>query len=553
MKHRTFLLSVILLLASIGRLYAQPKLIVGIVIDQMRYDYLTRYGNQYSTGGFQRFFVQGFVYQNHNYNYVPTVTGCGHASIYTGTTPAINGIIGNEWYDKVTKKDVYCAEDNSVQPIGTDSKDSKRSPVLMLTTTIGDQLRFHTAMQSKVIGISIKDRGAILPAGHRASAAYWYDAASGNFVTSSYYETALPEWVQDFNNKKLAEKYLDQTWDLLRPASQYAEPDDLPYEKPYKGLTRSVFPYDLHKLRADNGLGLIASTPFGNTLLADFAIATIEGEHLGQNTVPDMLAISFSSPDYMGHQFGPQSREIHDMYLRLDLELKRLFDYLDKTIGMNNVVVFLTADHGVADIPLYEQSNTSYYSENKIKSQLNQALKSQFGIDSIIENVSNLQIFLDHSLISDKKIPEAALLQICKDNLNALQGISAVIGSGELGSYPLPAIQTELLRNGYNPKRSGDILLIAQPGWISDYAIKGGTTHGSLYTYDTHVPMLWMGWHIPKGMSYQRTETPDIAVTLASLIGCIAPNGATGMPMYQLLDSSAGRSAGISVTKSAKP
>lgn len=538
MKHK-FLFLLAVWVSAFTTLHAQPKLIVGIVIDQMRYDYLTKYSGQYSTGGFRRFYKQGFVYQNHNYNYVPTVTGCGHASIYTGTTPAINGIIANEWYDKNQKREVYCAEDNSVQPVGTDSKDSKRSPALLLSTTIGDELRLYTSMRSKVIGICIKDRGAILPAGHRANAAYWYDPATGRFVTSSYYEPALPQWVQNFNDKKLAEKYLDQTWDLLRPAADYPETDDLPYERPYKGLSRSVFPYDLRKLRTDNGLGLIASTPFGNTLLADFAIATIEGEQLGRNTVPDMLTVSFSSPDYLGHQFGPQSREIHDMYLRLDLELKRLFDYLDKTFGLNNVVVFLTADHGVADIPLYVQSNTGYYSENKIKNQLNRTLQTRLGLDSLIENVSNLQVFLNHSLLRDKNLTVSQVVQICRDNLDSLQGISAVIGATELGSYPLPALEYELLRNGYNPQRSGDIMLIAQPGWIGDYAAKGGTTHGSLYIYDTHVPMLWMGWHIPIGMSYQRTETPDIAVTLASLIGCIAPNGATGMPMVQMLEGHA--------------
>lgn len=551
---RIVVISLALTLTALGSLYAQqPKLIVGIVIDQMRYDYLNRYASQYSSGGFRRFYTRGFVYQNHNYNYVPTVTGCGHASIYTGSTPAINGIIANEWYDKNTKKEVYCAEDNSVQPVGTDSKDSRRSPALLLTTTIGDELRRYTSMRSKVIGICIKDRGAILPAGHRANAAYWYDAPTGRFVTSSYYEPALPQWVLDFNQKQLPEKYLDQTWNLLRPEADYPETDDLPYEKPYKGLTRSVFPYDLRQLKATNGLGLIASTPFGNSLLTDFAIATIEAEHLGRNSVPDMLAISYSSPDYLGHQFGPQSREIHDMYLRLDLDLKRLFDYLDKTFGLNNVVVFLTADHGVADIPLHVQSNTGYYSENKIKGQLNRALNNKFGVDSLVENVSNLQVFLNHSLIRDKNLTIMQIVQTCQDNLDSLHGISAVIGATELGSYPLPTLESEPLRNGYNPQRSGDILLIAQPGWISDYAATGGTTHGSLYTYDTHVPMLWMGWHIPKGMSYQRTVTPDIAVTLASLIGCIAPNGATGQPMYQMLDSYSAPIRSRAVGKTVQP
>lgn len=521
--------------------YTQPKLVLGIVIDQMRYDYLTKYNDQYSEGGFKRFYNTGFVYSNHNYNYVPTVTGPGHASIYTGVSPAFNGIIGNEWYDKITKKGVYCAEDNNVLPVGTDNPDSKRSPVLMLTTTIGDQLRFHTAMLSKVYGIALKDRGAILPAGHRANGAFWFDTKSANFVTSSYYCQQLPDWVNQFNAKRLPDKYLNQQWDLLLPADKYPETDDVPFEIPYKGLTNGVFPYDLKKLREGSSSGIIVATPFGNALTVDFAIATIEGEKLGSNSVPDMLTVSFSTPDYMGHQFGPHSREIHDMYVRLDLELKRLFEYLDIKFGLGNVLVFLTADHGAADIPAYVKSNTGYYSETKIQNVLNSALEKEFHKTSIIEDVSNLQVFLDRGLIEKYKIDEKLILQTCKRNIDSLYGIHDVLLAADLAKCNSVERICELLKNGYNPKRSGDLLLIGEPGWISDYSLRGGTTHGSSFIYDTHVPMMWMGWKIPKGISYERTETPDIAPTLALILGCNPPNGTMGTPMVSLLESMSGR------------
>ncbi|GAC1425545.1 MAG: alkaline phosphatase family protein [Flavisolibacter sp.] len=501
----------------------------------MRYDYLNKYNKEYSSGGFKKFYSEGYVYNNHHYNYAPTVTGPGHASIFTGTSPAIHGIIGNEWYDAVNKRTVYCAEDSHVIPIGTNNKDCQRSPSLMLSTTIGDQLRIHTSMQSKVIGIALKDRGAILSAGHLANGAFWLDFTSANFVTSSYYKDALPEWVNQFNNKKLANHYLNQTWSLLRPVSDYPETDDVPYEKLFKGETKSVLPYDLNKLKANNGIGVIANTPWGNNLTVDFAIAAIEGEHLGQNKNTDMLTLSFSAPDYMGHQFGPHSREIHDMYIRLDLELKRLIDYLDKTFGLKNIIIFLTADHGAADVPAYIKSNTRYYSENKIKASLNNALLKDWGTDSLIENVSNLQIFLNHSLMHVKHISEDNILATCRQNLQRLDGIYDIISSRQLGSCPWVDEFCTVIKNGYNPKRSGDLILMGEPGWIGDYSLAGGTTHGSPFIYDTHVPMLWMGWGIRNGSSYQKTETPDIAPTLAALLGCSEPNGTTGKPMMDVL------------------
>lgn len=323
---------------------------------------------------------------------------------------------------------------------------------------------------------------------------------------------------------------------LLLLEKNYPEPDEAPYEKPYKRQLSAVFPYDLKKMQAESGVGLIASTPYGNTLMADFAIATIEGEKLGMNLVPDMLTVSFSSPDYIGHQVGAQSREIHDIYLRLDLELQRFFKYLDKKFGMGNVIIFLTADHGAADIPAYVKSNTGYYSESKIKAQFNRALEKEFGFAGIIENISNLQIFMNHAIVDKNKIDLKRLLEICKRNIDSLQGIYDVMLAADLGQCAWVKRECELMRNGYNPRRSGDLILASQPGWIGEGYIQGGTTHGSPFTYDTHVPLLWLGWRIRKGISYQRTEIPDIAPTLALLLGCTAPNGASGNPIYTLLE-----------------
>ncbi len=535
MKRFSLLLSLAWLMAA--NLQAQPKLVVGIVVDQMRSDYLTKYQDQLSEGGFKRLLSSGYVMANHYYNYVPTFTGPGHAAIYTGTTPAVNGIIGNEWYDKTTGERVYCAQDTSVQLIGTDRPSAGRSPVLMQSSSIMDQWRFHTSLQAKTIGIAIKDRSAILPAGHRATGAYWLEGDSGNFVTSSYYTNALPAWVTRFNEQALAEQYLRQNWDLLLDPSAYREVDDELFEKRYRGRDNSTFPYDLKQVRQDNGLDVISSTPFGNNLTVDFAIAAIEGEQLGQNSVTDMLALSFSTPDIMGHQFGPHSREMHDMYLRLDLEMERFFNYLDETIGMENVLIFLTADHGVADIPAYVESNTGYYSGRTIQQALNAALRQELGVDSLIENISNEQVFLDWDLLKEHQLDLQRVLAVSKAHLPAGQGIYDLMLANELGQCGWVDALCSLLKNGYHPQRSGDMLLVMQPGWISDSSRKGGTTHGSPFSYDTHVPMMWMGWKIPKGITYERTEIPDIAPTLALLLGSAFPNGTTGTPMVPLLES----------------
>ncbi|TXK45714.1 alkaline phosphatase family protein [Pontibacter qinzhouensis] len=519
-------------------LLAQPKLVVGIVVDQMRYDYLSKYQGQLSEGGFRRFLIDGYVMANHYYNYVPTFTGPGHAAIYTGTTPAVNGIIGNEWYDKTTGQSVYCVEDSSVQPVGTEKPSARRSPVLMQSTSILDQWRFHTSMKAKTIGVAIKDRSAILPAGHRASGAFWMDATSGGFVTSSYYMAQLPDWVKRFNERNLAEKYLSQKWDLLLSEKHYAETDDAAFEKNYKGLDKPVLPYDLPQIRKNSGLGILSSTPFGNTITVDFAIAAIEGEQLGQDSITDILALSFSSPDIIGHQFGPHSREVHDTYLRLDQEMQRFLKYLDKKFGMDNVLIFLTADHGAADVPAYVKSNTGYYSGKKIQDVLNGALKQGLGVDGLVRNVSNEQVFLDWSLISKHKIDLQQVLLLSKQSLSARQGVYDIMLASDLGQCRWVSSLCDLVRNGYNPQRSGDMLLVMQPGWISDYySSAGGTTHGSPFSYDTHIPMMWLGWKVPNGITYERTVIPDIAPTLSLLLGNSMPNGTTGTPMVPLLES----------------
>ena len=303
----------------------QPKLVVGIVVDQMRYDYLYSFSNKYGNGGFRRLLNDGFLCKNAQYNYVPTFTGPGHASIYTGTTPAIHGIAANEWYDKKTKKEIYCTQDKNVKPVGSTSDAGLMSPANLDATTVGDEIKIASNNKAKVVGISLKDRSSILPAGHAADGAYWFDGSTGNFITSTFYRNELPKWLNDFNDKKLAKHYLEKGWNALLPIDKYTEslPDENAFEKAPNKKDKPVFPYDFKKQLDENKFDIIRSTPWGNSLTKDIAIAAIEGEDLGGDTICDMLCISFSSTDYVGHSFGPKSIELEDTYIRLDIECKR--------------------------------------------------------------------------------------------------------------------------------------------------------------------------------------------------------------------------------------
>jgi predicted AlkP superfamily pyrophosphatase or phosphodiesterase len=532
----------LLLTLGIGQVTAQtnstkPKLIVGIVVDQMRQDYLYKYADRYGEGGFKRLMKGGFMMKNGHYNYIPTYTGPGHASVYTGTTPATHGIISNGWYVKSDGKFMYCAGDSTVSNVGGTAGNGQISPRNLLTTTITDELRFATNKRSKVVGVAIKDRGASLPAGHLGDA-YWFDSENGEFMTSTYYHETLPKWVQDFNGKKLADKYLDQTWKTLYPIETYVQSiaDDNPYESPFIGKNSPTFPYNLAELKDENGgPGLIAPTPFGNTLTLDFAIAALEGENLGKGKDTDFLALSFSSPDYIGHRFGPSSVELEDNYLRLDQEFERLLTYLDKTYGKDQYLIFLTADHGVAEVASHmeaEKVPAGNLNVGYITAQLKGYMSARFGEGDWILNVSNEQVFLNEKLVRDKDL----ILNNIEDELAIFllrfRGIKEVYTATTMRNTYFSSGRASLLQNGYNFKSSGNLLLILEPGWLTGGA--RGTSHGTGFTYDTHVPILFYGWNVKPGSSTRYTTITDIAPTLSMMLGIRLPNGATGQPIQEI-------------------
>lgn len=533
-----------LLLVSLQLSMAQgvsqkPKLVVGIVVDQMRQEYFYRFGERFGQDGFKRFTEQGFMMTNAHYNYIPTYTGPGHASVYTGTTPATHGIIANNWYVRSLNRSIYCAEDSTVTNVGGTPENGNISPRNMLTTTITDELRLSNGKRSKTVGIAIKDRGASLPAGHLGDA-YWYDDVNGDWMTSTFYYESLPQWVAAFNAKKVPDSYLKQTWNTLYPIDTYVNsfPDNNDFEGPFIGKSSPTFPYHLDSLRANNGgYGMVASTPFGNSMTVDFALAAIEGEQLGQRGVTDFLAVSFSSPDYIGHRFGPSSVEVEDNYLRLDQDLKRLFDYLDQTIGVGEYLVFLSADHAVAEVPslmVSENMPGGNFNSGYVSGQLKGFANATYGEGNWILNFSNEQIFLNRELAKERGVDFEQMQRDIAEFTLRLRGVKEAYTAADLRRNEYSQHRQHLLQMGYNHKASGDILLILEPAWLAGG--QRGTTHGSGYSYDTHVPIAFYGWGIQKGRSASFVSVTDIAPTLSVLLGIRMPNGTTGQPIKEVID-----------------
>jgi predicted AlkP superfamily pyrophosphatase or phosphodiesterase len=531
----TFLIS-LLSISAFSQNIERPKLIVGIVVDQMRWDYLYRYYDRYaSDGGFKRMLKQGFTCENTLIPYAPTVTACGHSTVYTGAVPAISGITGNFWWDKDQMRGVYCTEDKTVKTVGSNSALGQMSPRNLLVTTICDELRLATNFQSKVIGIAIKDRGGILAAGHSANAAYWYDNTVGDWISSTYYMNDLPGWVNDFNRKKLADKYYQQGWDLLYPANTYLQ--STADEKKYEGKAIGPkFPYDLKALSGKN-YSILASTPGGNTLTAEFAKAAVTGEKLGVDAVTDFLAVSFSSPDYIGHTYGPNSIEAEDGFLRLDKELGGLFDFLDLKVGKGQYTVFLSADHGVAHVPEFMVENKlpgGRLFVGTVMSGLNKTLKEKYKIDPVVVSDENYQVHLNHPKLDSAKVDKKELMSWIVDYLSVEPGIARVFPLEDLNIVPLPSRIREMLNNGYYPKRNGDIQIILHSNYIDAWSTTG-TTHGLWNPYDAHIPLLWYGWGIKQGKSNKETHMTDIAPTLAALLRIQMPSGNVGKVIEEVL------------------
>lgn len=517
----------------------RPKLVVGLVIDQMRWDYLYRYYSKYGNDGFKRLLNKGYSLNNVHIPYVPTVTALGHTSIYTGSVPAIHGIAGNDWTDKETGKNVYCTTDENVKPVGTANvKVGSHSPKNLWSTTVTDELRLATNFQGKVVGVSLKDRASILPAGHTPNGAYWFDDSTGDFITSTWYMNDLPQWVKSFNSQNLPDQLVANGWNTLLPINQYTEstPDNSPWEGLLGTSKTPVFPYNNlaedYKIKKDN----IRYTPFGNTLTLKLAEASVEGENLGEDEITDILAINLASTDYAGHKFGPNSIEVEDVYLRLDQDLAKFFKYLDGKVGKNQYTVFVSADHGGAHSVGFlkeHKINTGFFGEGMEKS-LNEKLKAKFGVDKLINGVDNYQIYFDRKLMEDNKLELEDIKDFAIRELEKDPTVLYAVSTTEVQKATIPEPIKQRIINGINRQRSGDIQLISHDSMLPPYS-KTGTTHSVWNSYDAHIPLIFMGWGIKHGESNKEYHMTDIAPTVSALLHIQFPSGNVGNPITEVL------------------
>lgn len=514
-----------------------PKLVVGLVIDQMRWDYLYKYSKLYSANGFKRLLSQGHSFENTFIPYMPTYTAPGHTCVYTGSVPAINGIVGNNWFDVRTGKNVYCTDDSTVNTVGSNTRAGKMSPDNMWSTTVTDELRINNNFQSKVIGISLKDRGAILPAGHSGNAAYWYDDAVGKFITSTYYMQQLPNWVNEFNNKDLPTQYMKKDWNTMYPIEKYvlSSADEQPYEGTVTGLNTTTFPHKVSAL-TDKRYSAFKSTPYSTTYTFDFAKATIDNEKLGSNMVTDFLALSVSTTDYIGHSFGPDSKEIEDTYYRLDKDIADFLNYLDAKLGKGNYLLFLTADHGVAHIPGFLKEHKipgGTFDDGPLRNEMNKLLLEKFGVEKAILNTQNYQFYLNEPAIKASGKDREEMVEVIIEELRKQSYIINAFEIAELEETTLPQPQKIMMANGYNPVRSGHIMYTVKPGYF-DGGSKG-TTHGLWNPYDAHIPNVWFGWKVKPGNTYRETYMTDIAPTIAAFLKIQVPNGNVGKVLEEVI------------------
>ena len=512
----------------------RPKLVVGIVVDQMRWDYLYRYQKRYTDGGFKRLLGEGFSCENTMIPYVPSVTAIGHTCIYTGSVPSIHGIAGNNFV-KDGKK-VYCTDDDSVKPVGTTSVAALMSPRNLWVSTIGDEMKIASNGRAKVVGVALKDRASILPAGHNPNGAFWFDDQTGCFITSSYYMDRLPKWVEAFNDKRLPKQYLSQKWNTLYPKNTYTESttDENEYENGIREGVKATLPLNLPELYKKYGYGIIRNTPFGNSLTLDMAKAAIDGEQLGADDETDLLTVSCSSTDYIGHQVGTHAIETEDTYLRLDKAIADFLAYLDSKVGKGNYLVFLSADHGAMNNAAFLQDRripAGSWDASATAKKLNHVLAKEYPeAGDIVKTVMNYQVFFNRDVIKSKQLDFDNIKQTV---VNVLKEDPSVLYACDMAKASTESIPEEVksrIINGYNRERSGDVVIILKPNFYA-HGMKG-TDHGAWNSYDTHIPLVFMGWGIKHGATTKQTFMTDIAPTIAAMLHVQAPNGCVGKSIF---------------------
>jgi predicted AlkP superfamily pyrophosphatase or phosphodiesterase len=514
----------------------KPRLVVGIVIEELKFDQLEKFRDKLGENGIKKLINEGTYFKNASYEYMLTQSAPGHATIATGAEPSFHGITSDDWYVPLKNELINCTKDITVNSVGGSFESGLHSPVNLLVSTFSDELQMSTNKRSKVFGVGLRESSAIFSAGHAANAAYWFDNTTGTWMSSTYYNNSLPGWVNDFNAMKYSDTYLNSTWNLLKPLSFYADclPDSNSFETGFNKI--NYFPYDLKKIRAKNDYSLLRETPFGNSYTANFAIKLIQNERLGKDDVTDYISVCFSATDYIGHRFGPSSVEMGDAILRLDDDIKNLMTFLNDSIGKKNVLVYFTAAHGISEIPAVLENNripSGYFKQNQALQLLRSYLNAVYGEGNWVKGYSERQVFLNRTLIEDARLSLDDVQKKVARFLVQFTGVEA--------AYPYSAFEANDFGNGnlkriinnFSPQRSGDVIVTLNPGWIEKDS-ESVTNHNSPYDYDSHVPLIWYGWTVNRLTVTRKVNMTDIAATLSTLCKVPYPNACTGEPMFEL-------------------
>lgn len=518
----------------------KPKLIVTIVIEQMRYDFIDRFWNKFGDDGFKRISLEGSYFKDAQINYLFTQSSPGYATIVTGTNPSTHGIVADQWYNSISNANVKSTQNGKINTVGSNSNYGQHSPSQLVTSTVSDELKLVDS-QSKVISLGLDPVSAVLSGGHLAHSAYWLDEQTGQWITSSFYQKSLPDWVKAFNDKKTALSYLDRQWTTFLDPSQYKEssPDSSVYEYGF-GAKLNRFPYDLSAISNAKGgfpdYSVLNQIPFGNSYTKDFAIETIVKEEMGKDVHPDFLMLNFSATKGISNRFGPNAVETQDAYLRLDQELGFFLKFLDQEIGKHNVLVILTSNHGVAYSPAYLEERgipsgqfKSYYAIALLKSYLN----ATYGKGEWIKLYYNQQIYLNKTLIEDSKIDLEEFRQKVVEFMIQYDGVANAVSASTVLESEFNNGLMSKMQNSFNQKRSGDVMINLKPGWLED--ITQTTSSNSPYVYDTHVPLIFFGWRIKRQERTEPIDLIDIAPTLSQFLNIAKPNGCSGKPIENLL------------------
>jgi predicted AlkP superfamily pyrophosphatase or phosphodiesterase len=518
----------------------KPRLIVGIVVSQMRYDYIFRFWDKLSDNGIKMLIDKGTFCKNTSFNYLYSQDGIGQASIVTGTTPSNHGIIAKEWYLNLQDKMESYTEDPDRKAVGGDYENGHHSPGNLMCTTFSDELRLSNHFGSKVFSVALEPGPAIFSAGHTGNCAYWFDPGTGNWITSTYYTDSLPAWVNDFNNKRFSDIYLSQTWNTLLPINKYTEslPDQNKYESGYDGMI--TFPYSLTELSGSKknkkNYGILTKTPYGNLLTKDFASSLLIQEDLGKDDTTDFLMVCFTAGENIGNLFGPNSIEVEDALIRLDLELAHFFELLENQVGKENLLIFLASSSGVAQIPTYmidSKIPAGYFNQLGSISLLKSALNNTYGRGDWVKAYQSQQIFLNHTLIEDSKLSLRDMQDYVAQFMLQFAGVANTVTSYTLQTTNFTSGIFEKMQYSYNQKRSGDVLINLKAGWVEKGS--GATDHNSSYAYDSKIPLIWYGWKIGRGVITRPVDMTDIAPTLCTFLNISYPNACTGSPILEIV------------------